>query len=790
MDDQRWQAVKACVGQALEQAPTLRATWLHAACAGDPDLLCQAETLLKAAAFTGDLLSVSSTPASSDTSAAPGTDAGTRRRLLGTIGHYQLKDWLGAGGMGEVFLARDLALGRDVALKLLPQRFTPELRFRLMREAEACAKVQHPAIATFYETGEANGEAFIAMEYVHGDTLRRRLAGGPLPVSECVAIARCLLEALEHAHAAGILHRDIKPENVMVTGPRSAKLLDFGLAKHLLAAAPAIPDAAPTGIGAITLTTDTGLAGTIGYMAPEQLLQESLDERTDVFQVGAVLYEMLSGRPAFCGKSPLDSMAAVMMRDADFDALEGARMPPAFQAVLRRALARDRSGRQPTAASLLRDIEDVLEGRVITDLPKVLAVLEFENLTGDAESNWMGSAVTDAIRTSLARVSGLTVIAREKTLGISEALRTIDGSTEAVAAGLRLGCGWVVSGSVQRSGAAVTVTARLVEVSTARNVASETMDCRVDDLFSMHDALVNTIASSLGYSASPGTGPRTTADVQEFLARAQLLLDRLDKGAVEQARELLERAVAIDGHYAPVLSALANAYGFRSIARPDPEDLERALQFASRAIDADPGSADAHMWRGYALLRQNRRRARAGERDRSRQSGGTVLRRVLAPLPGAARSGPAAAAARARSGSPLRNGVACAGRHTSLLRFPAGSAPCLHSRVRDRGPSRAVSMFGRVRICRGSDAARGRCRRRARSCPRWSRVGRAVGPCIPRYFPGVRARRVGPERSGRRRSRGRAGRISPSAQPESRPAAHAVVRARGGGGACRPGAGR
>ena len=353
-------------------------------------------------------------------------------------------------------------------------------------------------------------------------------------------------------------------------------------------------------------------------MAPEQFLEAALDEPTDVFQVGAVLFEMLSGRPAFGGSTPFDRLAAIMLRGPDFEALQQLGVPTELQAVLRRALARDRSVRQLTAASLLRDIEDVVEGRVITELPKVIAVLDFENLTGEAEAHWIGSAIAAAVRVSLARLEGLTVVSREKRL-------TIDAA-DPVVVGLRLACGWVLCGSVQRAGAAITVTAHLIEVSTARAAASEIVTGPIDELFSIHDTLAKSMASSLGYSTSAIVSPRTTTDVQEYLTRAQLLLDRLDKGAVEQARELLERALTIDGNFAPVLAALANAYGFRSIAKPDPEDLERALRFANRAIEVDPGSAEAHMWKGYALLRQNRlaeaaaAHGRASELDRANAS--------------------------------------------------------------------------------------------------------------------------------------------------------------------------
>ena len=200
------------------------------------------------------------------------------------ISHYQLTARLGAGGMGEVFRARDLALGREAAVKVLPRRFRADLRGRLLREAEATARLQHPAIATFYEAGEADGEAFIAMECVTGRTLRERLKEGPLPPDEALSITRCLLEALAHAHAAGLLHRDIKPENIMVTPNGSAKLLDFGIALPLTARSmPAEPGATLHEGG---LTGDSRLAGTIGYLAPEQVRGEPLDARTDVFAGG------------------------------------------------------------------------------------------------------------------------------------------------------------------------------------------------------------------------------------------------------------------------------------------------------------------------------------------------------------------------------------------------------------------------------------------------------------------------------------------------------------------------
>jgi eukaryotic-like serine/threonine-protein kinase len=269
-------------------------------------------------------------------------DEPNRGDLIGrTISHYRVVERLGAGGMGVVYRAYDLALGRAAALKVLPAGFTSSLQARLLREAWASARVQHPGIVTFYEAGEVGGVEFIAMEYVPGRTLRERLHEGPLPIHQALALVTSVLEALAHAHAARILHRDIKPANIMITGDGSAKLLDFGLAKSLLVEAPGVPVLAPSDLataspggpdeaGSSTETgpylpravthplfggpgTSTGagvIVGSPGYMAPEQIRGEPVDVRTDLFAVGAVLYEMFEGRPAFSGATLAECLSA------------------------------------------------------------------------------------------------------------------------------------------------------------------------------------------------------------------------------------------------------------------------------------------------------------------------------------------------------------------------------------------------------------------------------------------------------------------------------------------------
>ena len=248
---------------------------------------------------------------------------GTDTRIGDFVSHYRIESRLGAGGMGQVFLAEDVALGRNVALKILPDSFSPALRERLFREAWASARVQHPAIATFYEAGEADGVAFVAMEYVDGWTLKDEIEKGPIPTQRAVTLISRLLESLAHAHSAEILHRDIKPANIMCTKGDGAKLLDFGLARHAeqldgssnhsKTELPAdavceetlefAPDTSASGSRQLDsldgLTRHGAILGTLGYMSPEQLSGSAVDVRTDIFAVGAVLHEMLAGQPAF-----------------------------------------------------------------------------------------------------------------------------------------------------------------------------------------------------------------------------------------------------------------------------------------------------------------------------------------------------------------------------------------------------------------------------------------------------------------------------------------------------------
>ncbi len=511
-----------------------------------------------------------------------------------TLSHYRVEKRLGAGGMGEVFLARDLALGRMAAVKVLAETLSTEARARLVREAEASARLQHPAIATFFEAGEADGVAFLAMEFVAGETLRDRLRGGPLPFPQALSLTASLLEALVHAHAAGVIHRDIKPENVMVTGDNLGKLLDFGIAQVL--AGPAEGEAATE----VALTGPGAVIGTLGYMSPEQLRGQPLDERSDLFSLGAVLYESIEGRPAFPGETAADRIAAILAADVAPPTASG--VPPETRLVLSRAMARDPERRYPSAAAFLTELRALGSGELVAALPDTLAVADFRNLSRDPEDDWIGSGFAESLSADLGRLPGVSLVPREK---VRAALAESDGSGAAL--GRTLGCRWVLTGAYQRAGRRLRVTSQLSDGMTGETEASEKIDGDLDEMFGMQDRVSAAAAERLrpgGSAPAARVAPRI--DVFERHARGRRFFHRLEKGTLEQARTLFEEAVGADPNYAPALAGLAAVHAMRFPFQTDRAELERSESYARRAIAADPDLAEPRVWLGYSLSRLGR----------------------------------------------------------------------------------------------------------------------------------------------------------------------------------------
>lgn len=536
------------------------------------------------------------------------------------LSHYLVERRIGGGGMGDVYLARDLALGRSAALKILRSDLAGDLTARLRREAHAFARLQHPWIATFYEADEADGVSFLAMEYVPGETLRERLRQGPLQPDRALAIASCLLEALAHAHAAGILHRDLKPENVVAVGSDAAKLLDFGIAVRW----------GPEFAGPLAAATETdwgdATAGTAGYSAPEQLRGLPVDARADVFSAGAVLYETATGRPAFPGGTPGERMAAILGGTVTPPSALG--LPAEWDAVVKRAIAREPGERYPTAAAFLADVRRLRGGVAASALPDTIAVMDFANLSGDAADAWISSGVAESLSSDLARVPGVRVIARERVLKARAAAAGSAGTAAGSAApapdaldmGHALGCRWILTGGIQRFGPALRITARLTEVPTGLVAASEKLDGTMEAIFAMQDRLAEAVAARLDRGAPAAdtpAGPEPTVRAYELYARAKQLADRLQKGTFEQAQGLFEEAVALEPRHAPALAGLAKVHAMRFTYTTDPAELDLAAAYARRSIEADPRLAEPHVWLAYALFRQNQYDAAFAEAERA-----------------------------------------------------------------------------------------------------------------------------------------------------------------------------
>jgi serine/threonine protein kinase len=356
MTPERWQQVEDVLQAALDRPPEVRAAYLDEACAGDEDLKMEAAQLLTAHDEAGDFIEE---PAIAQDAHVLITDEGDVD-VGRVIGPYRIVGRLGVGGMGEVYLAQDARLGRLVALKILLAFFASDgarLR-RFQREARSASALNHANILTIYEVGEADGVHFIATEFIDGRTLRELIAERSLALDEILDIARQVASALSAAHAAGIIHRDIKPENIMRRADGVVKILDFGIAKLTEAAPSESSSEAPTIIKA---QTETGVVmGTAGYMSPEQARGLPVDERTDIWSLGCVLYEMLEGRAPFAGATRMDTLVAVLEREPaplsqfeDAAALRTRRLQP----IIIEALSKDREKRYRTVTEMLGDLK-------------------------------------------------------------------------------------------------------------------------------------------------------------------------------------------------------------------------------------------------------------------------------------------------------------------------------------------------------------------------------------------------------------------------------------------------
>ena len=513
------------------------------------------------------------------------------RAVPARLGHYRIERELGEGGMGVVYAARDEKLQRAVALKTMSSLAHDETaRKRFWREARAAAAVNHPNICQIYEIGEDGNVLFIAMELLEGTPLSERLKAAPLSVTETVSTGLGILDALSALHARGVIHRDLKPSNVFLT-PHGVKLLDFGLAR---------PATHELVTGAHDLTRAGAVIGTPRYMAPEQALSQTVDTRTDLFATGAILFEMLAGRPAFTGNTVVAILHATVYEQPP--ALTGSPAVASVDRVIRRALAKKATERPATADAMADELRDVPTGgddtAALTHPMTRIVVLPFRMLRADPETDFLAFSLPDAITTSLAGIGSLVV--RSSATAARFATETPDFKALAAEAGVDR----VVSGTILRAGSELRAHVQLVEAPGGTVITSHSVQAPLGDLFQLQDDLAHRVVEALalplgGAHASPSPDAPASARAYELYLRGNEI-GRGYSGAV-QARDLYERSVALDAHYAPAWARLGRCY--RLIGKyieASPDSAERARQAYERALELNPKLMIAHKF--YANL--------------------------------------------------------------------------------------------------------------------------------------------------------------------------------------------
>jgi serine/threonine-protein kinase len=556
--------------------------------------------------------------------------------LIGrALGHYRLVEKLGTGGMGEVYVADDTRLGRRVALKLLrPDRAeSEELRERFRREARAAAALNHPNIVHLYSVEEADGQAFITMELVRGRSLRAVLNDGPVPLPRLLVVAHQILEGLASAHAAGVLHRDLKPANVMVTDEDRVKILDFGLAKFF---APALLDTEADTL--VREASSPGMTiGTAGYMAPEQALGRKLDVRADLFALGAVLYEMATGRAAFEGETVAAVFGQLLYRQPVPPRRLNPSLPALLAAIIDKALEKDPERRYASTRELIEDLRRVepsaADGAAPSDVapqrrPASIVVLPFVDLSPDKDQDYFCQGVAEELITSLARVPGLRVISRTSAFAFQ------GKGLDVTEIGRRLNVGTALEGSLRKAGRRVRITAQLVDAEDGAQIWSKRFDREMSDVFAIQDEIAATIVGELAREltgAALGSPATANPGAHDAYLRGLYARNKWTEESMHRAIACFREAIGHDPRFARAHAGLAEGliWLYSSLGvLPAPDAVPEARRAVETALSVDPGLGEAHRILGQIAVSHDWDRVEA---ERS-------LLRALELAPGAAQA--------------------------------------------------------------------------------------------------------------------------------------------------------
>jgi TolB-like protein/Tfp pilus assembly protein PilF len=528
------------------------------------------------------------------------------------LGCYEIVERLGAGGMGEVYRAHDSRLGRDVALKCLPERVArdPDRLARFEQEARTVAALNHPGIVTLHSIEEIDGVRFLTMERIEGESLDRIVRPGGLPLARIFDIVLPLCEALAAAHDKGIIHRDLKPANVMVTRDGRVKVLDFGLATSGRAGDVGAGDA--TSPASIMGSGSTG--GTLPYMAPEQLREEEIDARADVFALGVMLHELATGRRPFSGSTTADVVSCILRDPAP--PLGRGDLPNELERIVGRCLAKDPGDRFQSArdaGSALGYLQKALHAGTRAEpaahaaVYPSIAVLPFVNLSGDQDNEYFADGLSEELLNVLTKIKGLHVAARTSSFrfkGATEDIRSI---------GEQLHVATVLEGSVRKAGRRVRITAQLVKVADGYHLWSQTYDRQLDDIFAVQDDIAHSVlgelhATLLGRAAGGAVrsalstelhealrGRGCNADAYRLYLQGRYFTGRQTGADLERAVQLFHESIERDPGYALAWAGLSDAWCKRaeSVWVPVREGFEKAREAAKRSLELEPSLPEA-----------------------------------------------------------------------------------------------------------------------------------------------------------------------------------------------------
>jgi serine/threonine-protein kinase len=636
MTPARFQTIEQIFRAALDQKPDQISAFLEKVCKGDEVLRRKVEALLASRERADDF--IENSPVGLASRVIQNEQA---ESLVGqTIGHYKISESIGTGGMGEVYLARDVVAGRKAALKLLPMRFTgdAERLKRFQQEAHAVVGLNHPNILTIYEIGEDHSIHYIASELIEGETLRQRLMRGPMQLSEAVDVAIQVASALASAHQAGIVHRDIKPENIMLRPDGYAKVLDFGIAKL---AEREVRVTTPREEALLLVETNLGaVLGTVRYMSPEQACGEQIDNTTDIWSLGVVLYEMVTGQTPFTGDTPQEVMFAILEKEPPPLTNYIAHTPIELQQIINKTLHKDPEERYHSAHDLLqalknfrRKLEAELERaavplwlrwtrsrtalalgllvaaiavavpfywhRNLTTSPpeKSIAVLPFLDLSETKDQEYFCDGMSEEIINALAKVEALRVVSRTSSFSLK------GKNVNASEAGRTLNVANVLEGSLRRDGNRVRVTAELIDTRNGFHLWTESYDRELKDVFALQDEITHAIVDALKIKLTVPllTQQQRDIEVYDLYLQGLYFSNKSSEEDLRRALNFFQRAVEKDPGFARAWTGIAKAWYFLADVYVRPLDAYPASKEAAlKAIALDEKDAEAHCYLGEA----------------------------------------------------------------------------------------------------------------------------------------------------------------------------------------------